>query len=269
MPPRLLLLILSGFLFSNSGYSQDSVLDYMVKDGDTIYGALRSNGTNKLWLYEKKVSESGKIRIEKQRLKGATVFRKDGVVYYLKKKEDRKRSFFKNGNGYQNYETFIPELRDYVVTAEEDTIYGKITSYNGRIIRFRDVQDQKLRLKEDNIPALRYNSRIYRLKEKQLAGYGDDKDYHLLVLVEGEVNLYAHHYGDGFKSQRFYYLEKGDNLVKIPNTDYGHIMEDMFADAPKLIERLQAGEFTPENMFLVVKLYNTRNKDLLTNNSLN
>lgn len=248
------------FFFINSAavYSQDSILDLMVKEGDTLYGAIRSNGTNKLWLYEKKLTKDGKVNMERHSVKGATVFRKDGELYYLKNKEDRKKSFFSGGSIFNDYEVFIPALRDYVVTIEKDTIYGKINSYNGRIIRFRNQQDRKLKLKEDRIPALRYNSRIYRLKEKQLAGYGDEKDFHLMVLVEGEVNLYAHHYGDGFKTRRFYYIEKGEQIVKIPASDYGHIMEDMFADDPNLLERLRAKEFTPENMVLVVKLYNNR-----------
>ncbi|WP_029036463.1 hypothetical protein [Salinimicrobium xinjiangense] len=267
MRSRNFLLLLPVFLILNSVYSQKSLLDYMVKDGDTIFGAIRSNGTKKLWLYEKIVSDNEKISYQKHRLKGATVFRKDGEVYYLKKNVNQKRSIFKSKGWYKNYNTFTPDLQDYVVTAKYDTIYGKISGYNGRRLRFRDQQNEEIKFKEDDIPALRYNSRIYRFKEKQLTGYGDDKDYYLMLLVEGKVNLYAHHYGDGFKTRRFYYIEKGDKLVKVPTSGYGHILEEMFADAPQLIERLRAREFTPDNMVLIVKLYNEGNDDLDTQNS--
>ena len=71
MPPKphfLLLLVL--FFFGFHCYAQNDLLDYVVKDNDTLYGAIRANGTNKrLWFYQRIKRDNGSTFIKEEKLK--------------------------------------------------------------------------------------------------------------------------------------------------------------------------------------------------------
>lgn len=244
MPPKphfLLLLVL--FFFGFHCYAQNDLLDYVVKDNDTLYGAIRANGTNKrLWFYQRIKRDNGSTFIKEEKLKKKNIktFRRNGKVYHYRDKD---------------YQTKIPVIPTYIVTTEGDTIYGEINTtlfMNKKYLL--DDEENKYPVNPELVPSYSVDNKIYRLV---------DGSYSRLIL-EGPVSLYYFYQantGGGmtmdFKADLSgVYIKKEREFQRVYNSGFLLVTRELFGDNLELMERIENKEFTYENIYLVTKIYN-------------
>lgn len=231
-------------LISLQAYSQKDILDFIVKDNDTLYGTLRFNGTNKLWFYQKVTFENGESEITEEKLKkDIKTIRKDGKVYILKDKR---------------YQTRTPILSDYVVTTGNDTIPGKIVSPKlfGKSYLL-DGNGNKHVLKPEFVISYRRNNTVYSYLEENPERRIAQKGGYFKLILDGPLSLYQFSgSGQGWADFSGIYIRKGEEFQRVYNTGFLRVTEAMFGDDKELIKRIEEREFAVDNIYLVTQIYN-------------
>lgn len=244
MLPKSPLILFLGFCFFHfQSVAQNDLLDYIVKGNDTLYGAIRANGTNnRLWFYQKVSRDNGNTVVKEEKIKKKKIktFRKNGKIFHLRDGE---------------YQTLIPVLPTYVVTKAGDTIFGEINStffMNKKFLLDRD--GKKHPIKPELVSSYSLDNKIYKLV---------DGSYSRLIL-EGPVSLY--YFNQATQSAGLsmdfqadlsgVYLEKGNEYQRVYNSGFLLVTEAFFGDNLDLMKRIEDKEFTYENIYLVTKIYN-------------
>ena len=225
-------------------YSQNDILDFIVKGNDTLYGTLRFNGTNKLWFYQKVTLENGESKITEEKLKkDIRTIRKNGKVYILKDKR---------------YQTKTLILSDYVVTTGNDTIPGEVISPKlfGKSYLL-DVNGNKHILKPEFVISYRMDNSVYRYLEENPERRIAQKGGYFKLILDGPISLYQFSgSGDGWADFSGIYIRKGEEFQRVYNSGFLRVTEAMFGDDEELMKRIEEREFAVDNIFLVTQIYN-------------
>lgn len=239
-------LLLSGFFFiSLISYSQIDILDYVVKDSDTLYGTIRANGTqNRLWFYQRVNKPNGKSYIQESRIskKKIKTLRRNGKIYrYL------------DGD----YQATEPIITNYIITTKGDTITGEVKT--SRLFRKKQLVDTngiEHPITTDVVYEYSENNRIYRFINGSFSR----------LILEGPVSLY-YFYQTGVNSGGGFgmdfqadlsgvYIQKGEEFQRIYNSGFLLVTRELFGDNLDLLERIEQREFAIENIYLVTQIYN-------------
>lgn len=242
MPSKNQLLLLAViFCIPFFSYSQQDLLDFIVKVKDTIYGTIRSNGTNnRLWFYHRVTKGNGKSAIRERKIskKKIKVFRKNGKIYELK-----------DGDYY----TVVPKIPDHLVTTNGDSIFGEFKK-NILLKEFLlGSNGIKHSLSSDSVISYSKNNETYKYVNKHLGR----------VILEGPVSLYyvydAH---PGVNRMDFkadfsgVYIKKGEEFQRVYRSGFYPVTQALFGDNEVLMKRIKEREFDIENIYLVAQIYN-------------
>lgn len=237
------LLLLGFFFFSLQSYSQKDILDYIVKDKDTFYGAIRTNGTqNRLWFYHRVTGEDGKSFIKEEKIskKKIRTFRRNGKIFHYREGE---------------YQTLVRVIPDYIVTKENDTVYGEIkTSFFMQKRFLLDKKGEKHPIKSDVVSAYSVDNKVYKLINGSFSR----------LILEGPVSLYYFIQGNtGTGLEMSFnadlsgvYIHKGEEFQRVFNSGFYPVTEALFGDNLELMKRIEEREFTIDNIYLVTQIYN-------------
>lgn len=236
---------LIGFLLlCFQAHSQNDILDFIVKDNDTLYGTLRFNGTKKMWFYQRVNLENGKSEIKEQKLsKKIKTIRKDGKIYHLR-----------DGR----YQTKMPVYPDYIVTPENDTIFGTIKSpkFFGKR-HLLDRNGEKFFIKPELVKAFRIDNSTYRYLEENPEGNVAQKGEYFKIILDGEVSLYDFSRSrSGWADFSGIYVKKGEEFQRVYNAGFLLVTKELFGDHEELMKRIEEREFTVDNIYLVTQIYN-------------
>ncbi|MBS1534311.1 MAG: hypothetical protein JST78_04470 [Bacteroidetes bacterium] len=283
------------------GQTNKEALDYLVNaHNDTIYGILKNVGSKKMFLKQKvAVNNKGEILYKEHLCKEAISFRHHDKIYrFSQPKEsdgiyaDATDNDHKEGYITERQGTFLFEqklLPDYVVTYENDTIYGEIKpslinfqfgNYMKKREHLRDSTDQKILIKGKTIKAYRKDNQVFEYKHTEsLDPFELTYDLYLrLRIIHPKVKLYERidvnsvsvtpmtsagsmnipGYDYTFKKST-YYLEKDGKLFKLKlKKNYREELSEFFADHSALVSLIQNDFFDKDDIYLIVKYYTCR-----------
>ena len=264
-------------LFSKS-YSQEQFLDYIVKqNSDTVYGTFRNYTKNKIYFYEKNINpESSWIKFRKHNLKKVTSFRLNDKIYTYKEpkhtdgiyatseKDTNTDQWLKSSIG--NFIHKEEKLPDYVVTIQNDTIYGKIHNpFLGKLY-LSGKNDLIVKIDKDSIQTYRVNNEIFYYKEKEKVSLLDNKGDYLKLLVDDRIqlfeykktnNLHNNQAGANTRTKKiFYFIQTNKKLALVDNFLYKKSLKRLFGDNSELISKIEKDEYTLDNIYLIIKYYN-------------
>lgn len=259
-----ILLVLAAGL---SGNAQSKFLDYMVTDkNDTIYGTIRHEFN--YVLYERKDMGATGIRFVQHSLKKAKALHYRGKNYFPKpkvsdpiyesKSTESDASMIKyKFNGFISKE---PALKDYIVTLAGDTVYGAITFRPFDKI-LTSGNGQKYVVESDFVKGYRYQNRVFVLMDEATTGLFHDKKGFLEVILDGKAKFYEYTATNNDRinlnaAGAYYFVGKGKTLYLIEHYKAMQMLSEIFADNPALQKRILEGEFSYENIYLIVDYYN-------------
>ncbi|WP_218598764.1 hypothetical protein [Polaribacter sp. NJDZ03] len=266
------------FLIPVFGFSQNEFLDFVVtQKNDTIYGTIRNVISKRSVLYEKNSNpEKDKIKFRSHKLRKHKAIRFNDKIYtYVKpSKEDgiyaekTKRTIPKNSiaNRLGDFINIEKRLPDFVITNNNDTIYGKIKDPTFGKLRLLDSSNAKVKIGKEQIRAFRFNNEIFEHKEKRRATLFDKKDAYLKLILDGKVKLYEYEYhysqmdlnsGQYLnRSENYFYIEKGNDLILINNLLHLKKLVEIFSENQILVSKILNKEYIIDNIYLIVKYYN-------------
>lgn len=267
------------FFYSLNIYSQKKYLDYIItQKNDTIFGTFRNDIIGKV-LYEKNPKfKKGGIKYYSHKLKKNKLVRFNDDIYIFKKSNDDGIYENENDNIYNdtsnvitllntNFFNIKPRLIDYVVTINNDTIYGVIKDPTFSKDYLIDKNNIKIKIEKESIKEYRHINDIYQYFEKEKVSIFDSKKAFLKLLLNGKVKLYQYEYhfieinpNQNNQTVRrvkyYYYILKDNELILLRNLGYKKTLNDLFSDMKQLISKINDDEYTLENIYLIVKYYN-------------
>jgi hypothetical protein len=283
----LLLLLLSGL----NSYSQNQYLDYGVTfGGDTIYGTINKRAIRDFSIQ----NTQSKKKYKEHKLKNFKTIRHNDIIYaYEKISRSIDDGIYANSNRnmssdstvvkriFNGFVNHAPRLEDYIVTKDNDTIYGKIKKPALGIGKefLIDKNNEKTKITDENIIAYRKDNEIYHNYDApSVSLWGGSENLYLQLIYDGKVKLYkyTHTYisakssmsfnsseGGSFSSnsEDFYYIYKDDNLYLMQPIGYKKKITELFSDLPDLVSTIQSDLYEYEDLHLVVKFYNQEKKD--------
>lgn len=263
------------FCLSNIVAAQNEFLDFIItQENDTIYGRLRGNKLvdaqgKKHRITEKKV-KAYQLHDEIYRL---TLVKNKGFFSdendSLSGAHDLKRPLLKESSQYYLRKIQKERRRDYIITTEMDTIYGRITSpFLSLNKKLTTATDESFVIQEKTVIAYRQKGEKYFFRKKIRAlrkGY-------LQPLYDGEeAKLYvarikAQSLGQGVLNgdnsfdpsafDYYYYIERNGNLDYILPQRFFQIIRRIMPENEALLNKIKKREYTYHDIYLVVKYFN-------------
>lgn len=268
------------FLFLLSSiysHSQKKYLDFIVnKKNDTIYGTFKE-GINGKILYEKNSNlKKGGIKYYSHNLKNLKSLSLNDELYIyekpnnedgiysktIKKSNDTTKYVLKRIKDFLHTEI---RLKDYVLTNTNDTIYGEIKNpFFGKSYLLENKNT--IKIEKETIEEYRYLNNVYRYLEKNKVDIFDNRNAYLKLIFNGNIKLYEYEKLVANTNQNnslitnevknYYFISKNNVLYLLREINYKKILSEIFADNPILISKINEGEYTLENIYLIVKFYN-------------
>jgi hypothetical protein len=268
------------FLFLLSSiysHSQKKYLDFIVnKKNDTIYGTFKE-GINGKILYEKNSNlKKGGIKYYSHNLKNLKSLNLNDVLYIyekpnnedgiysktIKKSNDTTKYVLKRIKDFLHTEI---RLKDYVLTNTNDTIYGEIKNpFFGKSYLLENKNT--IKIEKETIEEYRYLNNVYRYLEKNKVDIFDNRNAYLKLIFNGNIKLYEYEKLVANTNQNnslitnevkiYYFISKSNVLYLLREINYKKTLSEIFADNPILISKINEGEYTLENIYLIVKFYN-------------
>jgi hypothetical protein len=268
------------FLFLLSSiysHSQKKYLDFIVnKKNDTIYGTFKE-GINGKILYEKNSNlKKGGIKYYSHNLKNLKSLSLNDELYIyekpnnedgiysktIKKSNDTTKYVLKRIKDFLHTEI---RLKDYVLTNTNDTIYGEIKNpFFGKSYLLENKNT--IKIEKETIEEYRYLNNVYRYLEKNKVDIFDNRNAYLKLIFNGNIKLYEYEKLVANTNQNnslitnevknYYFISKNNVLDLLREINYKKILSEIFADNPILISKINEGEYTLENIYLIVKFYN-------------
>ncbi|HEY0046572.1 MAG TPA: hypothetical protein VGB44_07675 [Flavobacterium sp.] len=261
MMKKITILALTVFAASVSN-AQHEFEDYIVKKGDTIYGVIKEKAPGKLYLERdgnKAIGQSPIVTI-----RNAQTIRFNDLIYLADDNEDPIYASSKPRNEssisikkFGNFTSVQPELQDFVVLNNNDTIYGKIEGRDD----LRLVSDKATHQINSEVKAYRYRNNLFvRSTSAELP--------FLKLLVDGKAKLFEYRpqqsdynriYLDGYKTNNVvYYVQKGQELLQITPSNFPDAAIQAFADNHELVNLIKNRVYGFSNMYLITKYYNSK-----------
>lgn len=238
----------SGNAQNKNGYVEGFFMDYIVnKDGDTIYGAIQSQGIYTWLLQPNPDYDKTNDKFIKHRFRGVKSYRLNGFITNGLIKEDGvydSQQILNATDGNQD---------DYVVMTDGDTIFGNV---HRPIIGSKYIVKKdggKIKFKENTVIAFKDGEFVYELWEKEKLNILDGKKSYLVLLYKGkEITLYG--YRDG--ARPCYYIYKDAKLYRLKLEDgWANTLELLFADNPATLNLFRYGFLIYDNIYLAVRYY--------------
>lgn len=268
------------FLFLLSSiycHSQKKYLDFIVnKKNDTIYGTFKE-GINGKILYEKNSNlKKGGIKYYSHNLKNLKSLSLNDELYIyekpnnedgiysktIKKSNDTTKYVLKRIKDFLHTEI---RLKDYVLTNTNDTIYGEIKNpFFGKSYLLENKNT--IKIEKETIEEYRNLNNVYRYLEKNKVDIFDNRNAYLKLIFNGNIKLYEYEKLVANTNQNnslitnevknYYFISKNNVLYLLREINYKKTLSEIFADNPILISKINEGEYTLENIYLIVKFYN-------------
>ncbi|RXJ51236.1 hypothetical protein [Gelidibacter gilvus] len=277
--------LLLAFVIPLFSFSQNEFLDYGIdRKNDTTYGTIRNAITKNGLLVEKNPkSTENRLMFRTHKLRHYKKIRFNDDMYWYEKPS------VTDGIYTQSTPRIIPEdsiakrfgdfinvqkrLPDFVVTKTNDTIYGKFRDPIFWKFHFLDTDNVKIKIEKDHIKAYRFNNDIYIHKEKRKATIFDKDGAYLKLVLDGRITLYE--YEHIYKTMDptthlptqnkvvYLYIEKGEAALLLDGFLNKKQLAKLFEDNQPLVSKILNEEYIMENMYLMVKYYNTMNRESL------
>ena len=266
---KILLMLLYGF----SSFSQNIPQDFIVtQKNDTIKGYFTKEGLKEFYPKDKPY-----LKYRMHYTKDAIAYSRNGKLYeYFS--TDVLDGIYNNDNSYVTEEDpnyhydykksfYHKSLKkpDYIITVSKDTIFGKIFEQAiGEKLYFKNLNNEKIKIKYDAILAYRYNNDFYTTFPELKNG---KKDYFKLERT-GEIELYSlekisYNYNPGAFGNNVggtytfaYYLYNGNELIGVKNI-YKTICKELFMKDAFICGKIKKKELTIENIPLIMDYYNS------------
>ncbi|AOW19333.1 hypothetical protein [Urechidicola croceus] len=268
MKKILLLILILSFIKANS---QNKFYDYIItQSNDTIYGTIQTE-INNLILREKNKSDSSKVKYYRHLVKKSVSFKYNNDIFFYDETNDSdpiyENKIVKDTNFYYkaigNFINKSLKLKDYIITFNKDTIYGKIINPIFGKPYLVDNLKTKYKIDIEKVKS-------YRIKNKIYFNFYHTKSKHkfLELLVDGNSKLFfdknnKKSYGlaingpmAGFTISGAFYIQKGNNFVKIKIIKFKKQMVELFSENKDLINKIKNEEYTYENLPLIIKFFN-------------
>ena len=169
--------------------------------------------------------------------------------------------------------TYTPEIDGYVVTIQNDTIYGKLKLLSEEAscikIKFADLNGMKRKFRMKEVKAYNRGHDLYFKKRRSSIWSLGANSYVFMKLVEiGKIRLFEYHYNvpsyaaedEYFKDEDYtdiaYYLERNGNLQLVPKIGFRKNMIAFFADSDELVNRIGNRELGFRN--IKQRIYNRK-----------
>lgn len=153
---------------------------------------------------------------------------------------------------------FSQANKDYILTLQQDTLFGKIQVELGR----EPISFKYKKMNLDYHPSTIQSFGIFREKQyrrfKSMKSPSGNDAFFVEIMVEGKNNLYK--FDDKYifnnKQLRYlYFMENEDNeLFPISSSTYQHILGRVLKDYPNLLSMLEQSTFAQVPQ--IIKQYN-------------
>lgn len=267
------------FVLPFFSFSQNEFLDYGIdRKNDTTYGTIRKALTKNGLLVEKNPkSTENRVMFRTHKLRNYKKLRFNDDIYWYEKPsvadgiyttstpriipED---SIAKRFGDFINAQKRLP---DFVVTKTNDTIYGKFRDPIFWKFHFLDTDNVKIKIEKDYIKAYRFNNDVYLHKEKRKNAIFEEDGAYLKLVLDGRVKLYEYEHiyktldpTTHLPTQNkvaYLYIEKGEEVLLLDGFLNKKRLAKLFEDNQPLVSKILNEEYIMENMYLMVKYYNT------------
>ncbi len=166
----------------------------------------------------------------------------------------------------------------YVVTNNNDTLYGKIpydigTNNNYHIVDLKDPHGYVKKFNVWQIKMYCMNNEFYFTKKCERGEMQHRKDLVFMHLIQqGEVKLYEYEfarkigasrsYEEGGltpEGERDYYAEKaGGELIYFPRLTYKKVLREFIREKPECVALIDAKDFEYKSIPELIKCYNSK-----------
>lgn len=257
------------------GFSQNHFLDFAInQENDTIFGVIKDGFKEKSVLHEFNTNyKKDKIKFKSHDLRKFKKIRYNDKIYKYDKivfEDGIYTTNLKNENSKDsisirmgNFINFQKRLSDYVITINNDTIFGIIENPKIGKMKLIDSDNQKVTIDNKTVKSYRFHNQIYENRVKSKVAINDNKEAFLKLIYNRKVKLYEYkfenqtHNTSNIKSPSnlFYFIEKNDELVMINQLNYRKKLVNLFSDNTSLANKILNKEYDFENLYLIVKYY--------------
>ena len=156
-----------------------------------------------------------------------------------------------------------------MITNTNDTIYGRIKApVFGKLQLFNS---SNIKIEKNKIKAFRFNNEILQLKKNIIIDvpFFTKDDAYLKLIFDGKLKLYeldqfynrelTGKLADKLNlsySDKYFYIEKGNDLILITGLLYKKKLAEMFSEHQILVSKILNKEYIIDNIYLMVKYYN-------------
>lgn len=280
LPHKTFLLLV--FVFPLFGFSQNEFLDYGIDHkNDTTYGTVRNTITkNGLLIERNPKSTENKVTFRTHKLRKYKTIRFNDDIYWYEKPSVEDGIYTKStpriipedsiAKRFGSFVNIQKRLPDFLVTKTNDTIYGKFRDPIFWKFHFLDTNNVKVKIEKDHITSYQFNNDIFIHKEKRKAVIFDKDGAYIKLVLDGRVKLYEYEriYKTvdlttnlpTYQKATYLYIEKGDEVLLLDGFLNKKRLAKLFEDNQPLVSKILNEEYNIENMYLIVKYYNTMNQ---------
>ena len=245
------------------GFSQHEFLDFIIdQKNDTIYGTIRNVISKRSVLYER-ISNPDNIRIKfrSHKLKKYKKIRFNDEIYIYVTPSNEDGIYAKNitriipndsvAKRLGDFINIQKRLPDFVITNTNDTIYGRIKApVFGKLQLFNS---SNIKIEKNKIKAFRFNNEILQLKKNIIIDvpFFTKDDAYLKLIFDGKLKLYeldqfynrelTGKLADKLNlsySDKYFYIEKGNDLILITGLLYKKKLAEMFSEHQILVSKI-------------------------------
>ena len=263
------------------GFSQHEFLDFIIdQKNDTIYGTIRNVISKRSVLYEKILNpDNSRIKFRSHKLKKYKKIRFNDEIYTYVTPSNEDGIYAKNisritpsdsiAKMLGDFINIQKRLPDFVITNTNDTIYGRIKA--PVFGKFQLFNSSNIKIEKNKIKAFRFNNEILQLKKNIIinAPFFTKDDAYLKLIFDGKLKLYeldqfynrelTGKLADKLNlsySDKYFYIEKGNDLILITGLLYKKKLAEMFSEHQILVSKILNKEYIIDNIYLMVKYYN-------------
>jgi len=262
---------------SIKSYSQNDLYDYIItSENDTIFGFYQDMKLIDLNKKKHRINSKDVIEIKRN----DCIYRLMTVI---------NKDFYSNENDslidmnianirpllYKKSTLYVRKLdknlrKDYIVTIQNDTIYGQIklsTFHNYKLIK---KSGEKIMISPSLTLEFRKDGFKYLYKKKRPYTIGDKRYAYLKLLYDGKVKLFDYtiltnsfspfSHSNSFDSETHYYVERNDVIELINPTRIITILKSIIPENKTLFKKIKSREFPYKNMYIIIKYFNTMTK---------
>jgi hypothetical protein len=151
---------------------------------------------------------------------------------------------------------------DFIKNHNRDTVFGVIKSpiFGSRYLKLND--NTTVKIDKKNTSSYKIKHIIYDSKTLDSTMVSVEKKVFLKRLIKGKLSLYEYRIlrndAGSVSPKTFYMVEKKGQLFIIPNSNYKQSLIDLFIENSALVDLIDDEFYRLENLYLIVKYYNTK-----------